>query len=527
MTTDCEQFTGHERAICEGNLDLSLEKINRYRQHWGIAPLEAKPERPEYLGVAIRTERANQPTRNASGRKPRVAAEGKATRKSRVSSGRNGGSGGCGCGGGKKRPLKPNAYGPGSKLLAIFEAAGVPHCDECLDLAGKMDRWGKRGCAQRVSQIVGDILPRARQWMADNKPWAHGLLGLVGAEDAVLRLAIRRKVQQAIDQAEDRRPRAARKVEKRRPRAAPRTAWQPTGNWRAAFKPGPGLPEYITAAQLAADTLSLVPRLPPDITAVAGVARSGLHPATLLAMTLHVPLLVIRQRQNDWVSASNGWRLDEGAPKSVGKILVVDDTTMTGNSLRRNKQTLEKMPGEKLFAAVYVNPAAVAKPDLWVRDLPWPHLLEWNLFNSVLLDSFALDFDGILCEECPAADDDDGPRYERFLAEARPLHLVRKRPVKLVVTARLEKYRAQTLAWLARWKIRVSRLVMGPWATKAERARHDVAAFKASEFERFLTGAGGIKPRMFIESDPRQAERIAQLASGLVVCPAARRCYKG
>jgi adenine/guanine phosphoribosyltransferase-like PRPP-binding protein len=398
--------------------------------------------------------------------------------------------------------------------MKLMEAAGVPHCEECIALAGRMDRWGKRGCDAKIETIIADILPRAREWMAGEKPWAHRLLGLVRVEDPILRQAIRQKVRQAIDQSPARRPRSKRS-----------TRWRPTGNWLSAFKPTAGCPEYITTDRLARDTLSLIPRLPADITAVAGVSRSGLPPATLLAEMLHLPLIIVRHHQGDWVPAGNGWRLNEGAPKKPGKTLVVDDTTMTGNSLKRTKHVIQKMPGEKLFAAVYVNPAAIAKPDLWAHDLPWPHLLEWNLFNSVLLDSFALDFDGILCHDCPPADDDDGPRYQTFLRDVAPLHLVRKRPVRLIVTARLEKYRRETLGWMDRWGIRAKKIIMGPWKTKAERSRHDVAAWKASQLKRFLSRGPGIKPRMFIESDPRQAQRIAELTGGLVVCPGAKRCF--
>lgn len=111
---------------------------------------------------------------------------------------------------GRKKPivarpsLKPNGHGPGSKLLAMWEAAGVPHCQQCLMLAAKMDGWGKRGCADRVGEIVRQILPRARRWMALNHPWVHRLAGATGLEDATLKLAIRRKVHDAIEQAEDR-----------------------------------------------------------------------------------------------------------------------------------------------------------------------------------------------------------------------------------------------------------------------------------------------------------------------------------
>lgn len=499
--SDCDQFPpdSHLRQICDGTADLPAYKIDAYRRHFGLPPLYGA-ETPQ------REPAAERPQPKPQQRRPRLPRERKKGK-------------GCGsCGSGRTRLApKPNGWGPGSQLLKQFEAAKVPHCEACLELAGKMDRWGKRGCTHRINEIVEDILPRAKEWVEDNRPLLHGFLSLTKVEDVALLAAIRGKVRKAIEQTPDRR----QPVKRRNLRDFPEGK-----NWAKAFKPTNGEPPYLTAEDLARDALSLIPRLPPDVTAVYGSARSGLVPATLLAEMLHLPLVVIRNRQGDTVPAGHGWRLLEGVPKSPGKALVVDDTVMTGNSLLRVKQILEDVPGEKVFATIYCNPAAVTKPDLWAVDLGWPHLLEWNLFNSVLLDSFALDFDGILCRDCPPADDDDGPRYRKFLREVPPLHLVRKRPIKLIVTARLEKYRPETLAWMDRWGIRVKQLVMGPWTTKAERSRHDVAAWKAGELQRWFRRASGIKPRMFIESDPRQARRIAQLTGGLVVCPAAKRCFR-
>lgn len=492
---ECDVFPegSRQRAICDGTADLPMHKINRYRDLWGLPPLHG-PDRPLSL----------HPRPTPSAPKP---ANGKAAKAQ---------SGCSTCGGGQPRAPKPNGHGPGSQLLKLFGDAGVPHCEACIDLAGKMDRWGKLGCAKRIDEIVKDILPRAQEWVKDNRPLIHRFLSLTKLEDVALQKAIRGKVQKAIEQTPDRRQPVKRNLRK-----------FPTGkNWASAFKPTTGTPPYLTTDDLARDALSLIPRLPPDITAVYGSARSGLVPATLLAEMLHLPLTVIRNRQGDTIPAGNGWRLLEGLPRKPGRILVVDDTTMTGNSLLRVKQILEGTPGEKIYCAVYVNPAAVTKPDLWARDLPWPHLLEWNLYNSVLLDSFALDFDGILCRDCPAGDDDDGPRYRKFLREVPPLHLVRKRPIKLIVTARLQKYRPETVSWLDRWGIRVKQLVMGPWPSKVERSRHDVSAWKAGELQRWFRRASGIKPRMFIESDPRQARKIAEMTGGLIVCPAARRCFR-
>lgn len=91
-----------------------------------------------------------------------------------------------------------HGHGPGDQLIKIMSDAGVPHCQHCLGLAAKMDVWGPQGCTERLGEIVEDILPRAREWLSGERPWAHRLLSATMLEDAALRLAIRRKVEQAI-----------------------------------------------------------------------------------------------------------------------------------------------------------------------------------------------------------------------------------------------------------------------------------------------------------------------------------------
>lgn len=491
---DCDRFPpgSRLRALCEGSVELPDHKLAAYRRILAAGELPAEANRHGSRPAAPPAE---------------PAGDGK---------GRKKGAGCRGCGGSATvQAPKVNGYGPGSKLLALFEGAGVPHCEECLRLAGWMDRWGRRRCLSRLDRIVADILPRARQWLAENRPVLHRLLSITHLEEAALAHQIRIKVRQAIDQAEER-PAPVR---------PPARNWHGR-HWGTSFRPSrDGRADFLTVEDLARDTLAILPKLPPDIVHVIGGARSGLVPASLLAMHLHTPLSVLRVGQRDIVPAGHGWRLREGAPRGNGTTLVIDDTVMTGNSWRAAQAILAKWPGPRLHAAVYCNPAAIYKPDIWAVDLPWPHLLEWNLFNSVILDSCAADFDGILCRDPAPADDDDGPNYARFLDGAPPLYLVRRRPLRLIVTARLEKYRAQTVAWLERWRIRARKLVMGPWPDQAARQRADVAQWKADQLQDFLAGAGGLKPRMYIESDPRQAERIAQLTGGLVVCPRARRCF--
>ena len=310
-------------------------------------------------------------------------------------------------------------------------------------------------------------------------------------------------------------PRVRRSVRARGPGRA-------SGGIRGAFATGAVPARFVKSSQFQQDILSLIARIPPDITAIAGVARSGLSAATMLSMYLHLPMITIRQTMNDIVDTGNGWRL--GGTKHInpkhGKILVVDDTVMTGNSLKAIRPLIQSQVGNAVYAAVYVNPNAVHKPDIWAVDLPWPHILEWNVFNSILSPSVAMDFDGILCRDCPAGSDDDGPRYLDFIRNAKPLYMPRRVPVPLIVTARIERYRSETEDWLLRHGIAWHRLVMHPAATLAERHRDNIPAYKARHYAAWAKTHRPLPgPIMFMESEDRQAREIARHSKLMTVCP--------
>ena len=294
------------------------------------------------------------------------------------------------------------------------------------------------------------------------------------------------------------------------------------------FVAGEGPVRFVRSSQFQFDILNLVSKIPPDVTAIAGVARSGLSAATMLSMYLHLPMVTIRQTMNDVVQTGNGWRL--GGSKHVNpkteKILVVDDTVMTGNSIKAIRPLVSREFGNAIYAAVYVNPRANVKPDIWSVDLPWPHILEWNVFNSILSPSAAMDFDGILCHDCPPGSDDDGPRYLDFIRNAKPLYVPRRCSVPLIVTARIEKYRTETEAWLRRHGIVFHRLVMHPAATLAERQRDNIAAFKARHYMQWASRHKAIPgPHIFFESEDRQAKEIARISKLLTICPHTAGCY--
>ena len=99
---------------------------------------------------------------------------------------------------------KPDGRGPGSKLVELMDKAGIPHCNACIELARKMDRWGKAGCRRRMNSIVNYILPRSKEWLASDKHIVHRFLSVAHIEETALRVAIRHKVNEAIKLAEER-----------------------------------------------------------------------------------------------------------------------------------------------------------------------------------------------------------------------------------------------------------------------------------------------------------------------------------
>lgn len=279
---------------------------------------------------------------------------------------------------------------------------------------------------------------------------------------------------------------------------------------------------YITTERLIADAGKLVALLPSTIDAVVGIARSGLLPATALATRLHLPL---------WQVGKGGSLTPVGAGGRMNGVtlgvrpthaLVIDDTTASGGSMRDAASLVaESWPGVELTrCVVYAHPMGRRAVDLAVENLPGQHYLEWNWANAGHGQSAAFDFDGILCEDIALEDCDDGPRYERALENAKPLQLPRRKPIPLIVTARHERFRLITEAWLDRHCVTTRQLIMRDWPYA--NGQHDtsaIARWKADHYKR-----SGLS--LFAESDPTQARLIAELAKKSVLCPAAGRVIR-
>jgi hypothetical protein len=112
-----------------------------------------------------------------------------------------------------KQPPEPLGEGPGTELKAMMAKDGFPPCQQCENLARRMNKWGVDGCRENMDEIVKDMLPRAKHWLKTGQPYAKGFLkyfesaakALIQAthtDEASMKLAIRFKVGQAIEKFE-------------------------------------------------------------------------------------------------------------------------------------------------------------------------------------------------------------------------------------------------------------------------------------------------------------------------------------
>jgi adenine/guanine phosphoribosyltransferase-like PRPP-binding protein len=290
---------------------------------------------------------------------------------------------------------------------------------------------------------------------------------------------------------------------------------------------------FVSCAEFMANIQKLIYRIPPNVDTIIGTARSGITAASFASLFLHLPILAFRQSKKDLVELGNGYRMRANKDGVVhaegGKYpIVIDDTVMTGNSIKQCKSIIGDKYENIIFASVYCNPEAATKPDLWIEDLRHPHLLEWNLFNSMFSRNIAVDFDGVLCHDCSIEQDDDGEKYIDFIRNVKPKYLMRKSEIPLIVTARLEKYREETEKWLQRYNIRFKKLIMHPALTLKERNKDNIVNFKSKyilEWEKTVVNRNMWQFPIFVESNDFLASRIAEKTNVITVCTDSLKCY--
>ena len=122
-----------------------------------------------------------------------------------------------------------------------------------------------------------------------------------------------------------------------------------------------------------------------------------------------------------------------------------------------------------------------------------------------------MDVDGILCVDPTEEENDDGPKYAQFLRTAKPKWIPTVK-VGHLVTSRLEKYRNETVEWLASHSVDYRQLHMLDCRDARERRRRNLH----SRHKAWI--AAHVKAKMFVESNCRQATEIFRLSGIPTLC---------
>jgi orotate phosphoribosyltransferase len=280
--------------------------------------------------------------------------------------------------------------------------------------------------------------------------------------------------------------------------------------------------EFKSYADLEADVIHLLPKLPRDIDLVVGIPRSGIAPAAMISLHLNVPMTDLNGLFEGRIMANGQRKMRRSVPEDLHErplnVLIVDDAVGKGVQLRRIREDLaaRNLKHNLKFAVIYATSVGEALVDYYSRKLPpLRHFFAWNIIHHYGVHQWCFDMDGVLCRDCLVEEDDDGPRYRAFLTDCEPLFLPTGK-VGWIITSRLEKYRPETEDWLLRHGVQYETLLMHPARTLEERRSSGGGGpFKGNYYKTLPAG-------MFIESNLAEAETIARTAGKHVFCVDAR-----
>jgi uncharacterized HAD superfamily protein/hypoxanthine-guanine phosphoribosyltransferase len=265
-------------------------------------------------------------------------------------------------------------------------------------------------------------------------------------------------------------------------------------------------------------------KLPKEIDLVVGVPRSGMLVANLISLYLNVPLVDFDTMLEEKFLSCGTTKIRKDWPQNynnIRKILIVEDSSSSGKSLKRLKEKLENFiyKDKVIILTIYVTEETRKMSDIYFEKIDGARMFEWNYLHHASVKNACFDIDGVLCRDPKEEENDDGERYKKFLLEVEP-RIIPTFKIGTLVTARLEKYRAETEEWLRRNNIKYENLIMLNLKNKEERLKAGThGKFKGEIYKKIE------KACIFIESDSKQAVEIANISKKMVFCVENQQYY--
>ena len=268
--------------------------------------------------------------------------------------------------------------------------------------------------------------------------------------------------------------------------------------------------EFRTFGNLAYCIRSNLYKIPEDIDLVVGIPRSGMIPAYIIALFMNKKCCSLDEFIAG-IKSSNGFRNVSNKP--IKNILVIDDSIFSGSEMSRVREKLSGFTDYNFkYMAVYARTESKDKVDVYLEIVDGRRVWQWNYLNHSIAGVACFDMDGVLCVDPTDDQNDDGEKYIDFIKNAKPLYIP-KYKIRAIVTSRLEKYRKFTEEWLAENGVKYDELIMLDLPNAEERRKLACHAdFKAEVYKRM------VDTKIFIESDPYQAKKIATITGKQVLC---------
>jgi len=256
-------------------------------------------------------------------------------------------------------------------------------------------------------------------------------------------------------------------------------------------------------------------KVPTDIDLIVGIPRSGLMAANILAMHLNVPITDTSSFLDGKIlSIDGGINSHEVNIDDFRKVLLIDDSLRSGQSMEREKSRIKTVYPDKKFvyAAVYMEPKSIKKADFYFELCPVSRIFEWNMMNHFQIINFCLEIDGVLCEDLKYNNNVNRKEYIHLIKNAKPTLRVRRK-IGYLVTSRLEEFREPTETWLEEQGIKYKQLIMQEYYDK----KGDTNSNKSNHFKAVFYKKN-IYSRLFIDNLYKDAYEICNLSGKMVYC---------
>jgi uncharacterized HAD superfamily protein/hypoxanthine phosphoribosyltransferase len=249
---------------------------------------------------------------------------------------------------------------------------------------------------------------------------------------------------------------------------------------------------------------------------VVGIPRSGMLIALMIGLelnklTIQFSDLLDKNFKNNYSSRMNA--IKQNNDRKL-KIIICDDSINTSETIKKIKNQIEVTGLNNLYEIHYFAAYATKKSkdniDLYFELIEQPRIFEWNLFHHEYGKNFLWDFDGVFCNDPSDLENDDGEKYLNFLKYAEP-KIIPSKPIGMIVSARLEKYREQSIDWLKKNSINYSTLFLLNSTAELRKKNSLHKIFKAEVYSR-------TNSLLFIESDIQQASWIYEKTQKPVYC---------